>query len=126
MFRCLIRQIEVPETPEERVRQALLALMIKNLSYPKEGFQVERCLSQYGGNAHRLDILFYRKGEPYLLIECKKDKISEKAKAQVAGYNFWVKAPLVAVAAWGDIETGVLTPNGYTWQKGITHYPRDK
>lgn len=122
MFQCLIRKIEVPATPEERVRQALLALMIKKMGYPPENFQVERCLSQYGGNQHRLDILFYSKGDPFLLIECKKDKVTEKAKQQVAGYNYWVKAPLIAVATWGDVETGILTGTSYEWKKGLIPY----
>lgn len=103
-YRCLIRNIEVAATPEERVRQALLNLMIHELGYPKSNFVVERCLSAYGGPERRLDILFFRGSEPQLLIECKKEKIDEKARAQVLGYNHYIGSKEIVLAAWGQIQ----------------------
>lgn len=102
-YRCLIRNTEVAATPEERVRQALLNLMIHELGYPKSNFVVEKCLTAFGGPERRLDILFFRGSEPYLLIECKKEKIDEKAKLQVLGYNHYIKSKEVALASWGQI-----------------------
>lgn len=102
-YRCLIRNIEVAATPEERVRQALLNFMVHELGYPKSLFVVERCLTAFGGPERRLDILFFNGYEPYLLIECKKDKIDDKAKAQLIGYNHYIKAKQLALACWGQV-----------------------
>lgn len=117
-YRCLIRNIEVAATPEERVRQALLRLMVHELGYPKSGFVVERCLSAFGGPERRLDILFFRQDKPDLLIECKKDKIDDKAMAQVLGYNHYIGAKEVALAAWGQIYRF----DGLLWLNHLDRY----
>jgi len=117
-YRCLIRNIEVAATPEERVRQALLNKMIHELKYPKQNFIVEKCLSAFGGPERRLDILFFRQGMPYLLIECKKDKIDEKAKAQALGYNHYIQSSQVALAAWGQIYRF----DGFNWLNFLEPY----
>lgn len=115
---CLIRNIEVAATPEERVRQALLKLMIEELGYPKSNFVVERCLTSFGGPERRLDILFFKGHEPYLLIECKKDKIDNKAKAQVLGYNHFIQSKEIALACYGQIERF----DGNKWHTYLTPY----
>ena len=117
-YRCLIRNAEVAATPEERVRQALLNLMIHELGYPKSNFVVERCLTAFGGPERRLDILFFKGSEPYLLIECKKEKIDDKAKAQVLGYNHYIKSKEVALASWGQIHRF----NGINWVSYLETY----
>lgn len=121
-YRCLIRKKEVPATPEEKVRQALLALMIDKLGYPASGFIVERCLSSFGGPQRRLDILFYERGIPLVLIECKRDKINEEAKLQALGYNHFVKAKTVIIAAWGEIERLVISDKGLKWVSDFPQY----
>jgi hypothetical protein len=113
------RKIWVPETPEELVRQSLLKKMIQELGYPKELLVIEKELGQLSHlkqvkvPKRRLDILCYGKGihpkhglYPLLLIECKKDSLTQDAKEQLLGYNSFVQACFVAAASKEEILFG--------------------
>lgn len=112
----------VAATPEEKVRQKLLSLMIEQLGYPKELLAVEKQLSEIPhlkSTMHlpkrRADILCFAKNIhpeheifPLLLIECKEGKSKEGAEPQVLGYNHFVQAPYVAVA--NEIGVNLIYP----------------
>ena len=53
----------------------------------------------FGNNIHPLYSLY-----PLLMIECKKDKLTEAALQQVIGYNYYVQAYFVAVAGKEEIK----------------------
>ena len=53
----------------------------------------------FGKNIHPLYPLY-----PLLMIECKKDKLTEAALQQVIGYNYHVQAYFVAVAGRDEIR----------------------
>lgn len=103
-----MRGVAVRATPEEKIRQKLLHILIEELFFPKEYIIVEKALSELPhlqGKCvpkRRLDILCYFLMHdqllPLLLIECKKSGETKQALSQVSGYNYWVKAPFVAVA----------------------------
>ena len=99
-MRCRIRKKEVMETPEELVRQHVLNHLIDDLHYPSSLISVEKALLHFNKSApkRRLDILVFNEQlNPYLLIECKSHPLTALCFNQVQSYNFFVKAPLVAL-----------------------------
>ena len=99
--RCLIRRKLVANTPEERVRQALLRTMVELLGYPRSLISVER-----GIGARRTDIVCYTPDMlALLLVECKAEAIDESAIEQALGYNEQIGAPFVCVASANNVLT---------------------
>lgn len=103
-----VRSVARIATPEEKIRQKVLKILIEELLFPKEYIVVEKALSELPHlqekcvPKRRLDILCYFSAHdqllPLLLIECKKSGLKSQAFTQVSGYNYWVGAPFVAVA----------------------------
>ncbi len=79
-FLCQIRKHFVQVTEEEKVRQALIKKLIKDLNYPEELFEVEVPLEHFKkGIKGRADIVVFKepsylskKRDSLLLIECKE------------------------------------------------------
>jgi hypothetical protein len=101
-----IRQKWVEETPEEKVRQALIKKMIKELGFKKSLLSVEKKLdllpnSSFQPSNRRLDILAYAKGTkglfPLLVIECKAIALNSEVIKQVSGYNHFIGARFMGV-----------------------------
>jgi hypothetical protein len=113
-----LRGKEVAATPEELVRQRLLAVMIHQLGFPKELIAIEKQLSELPHLQRvaslpdrRADIICFAKNihsgyplYPLLLIECKEGEAGGEAIAQAMGYNHFVQAPYVAVAGRGGTQ----------------------
>lgn len=96
-----IRKKFVLDTPEERVRQKLLSLMLGPLGFPKGVIAVEKELSKV--NRRRFDIVVFRKNRdqmtPFILIECKAElKDLDQAYRQVKGYNETFEAPFICIS----------------------------
>jgi hypothetical protein len=117
-----LRRVWVAATPEEVVRQALLQQMVKQLGYPKELLVVEREISQLPHLVgqklpeRRLDILCFGREihpqyplYPLLLIECKSDNLCMDAEEQLLGYNSFVGAYFIAMAAKDQVLFGYRT-----------------
>ena len=88
-----VRKREVPATPEEKVRQAVLRYLLDTLAVPAGLIGVEFSLSALEpGNLRRADIVVFRPGEgqlfPWLLVECKEPDtaITDAVAFQVAHY----------------------------------------
>lgn len=108
--RCLIRNKEIPDTPEERVRQALLQKMVGGLGFPRGLVSVER-----GLDGRRTDIVSYtRQMCPLLLVECKAEKLTEAAFQQALGYNEKIKAPFICIASADGMLTFWFEKKGRT------------
>jgi len=72
---CLIRKKAVLLSPEEWVRQHLIALFIDALNYPKGLISVEKQI-KYGSLDKRWDVAVFRNNqECFLLLECKAPNI---------------------------------------------------
>ncbi|MBN1914433.1 MAG: type I restriction enzyme HsdR N-terminal domain-containing protein [Parachlamydiales bacterium] len=114
-----IREMWVPDLPEERVRQKLLHHMIQDLQYPQSYIAVEKEIALLphlsGKKSHhlkrRVDIICFGKDihpqhllYPLLLVECKATPLSGEVIEQVLGYNYTVGAYFVAVANEGQIQ----------------------
>lgn len=88
-------------TPEERVRQALIQKMIGDWGFPRGLISIEQ-----GIGPRRYDLLCYtQEMTPLVLFECKAHKLSEEAIKQALGYNDEVKAPFVCLCAASEIRT---------------------
>lgn len=84
-----IRKKFVALTPEEWVRQHFIRYLIEEKKYPSSLIAVETGLT-YNKLKKRCDITIHnRKGEAWMLIECKAPeiKISQETFNQVATYN---------------------------------------
>lgn len=136
---CAIRKIAIPITPEEVVRQKILHMMTTSLGYSSNYFSVEQSLHAMPHLQNvpksffpkrRADILFFSKDlhpefslYPLLLIECKATKLNDKAINQVMSYNFFLKAPFIAIANAEEFRLGFQKKNGtYEFREGIPHF----
>lgn len=94
------------DTPEERVRQALLLKMIGELGFPKGLIAVEKKVG-----SRRFDLVCYTpEMTPLLLVECKAGELNEVALHQAFGYNETIQAPFLCLANGLEIKT--------FWQEG--------
>lgn len=114
MHLCPVRNELIQTSPEESVRQSLLALMLEDLGYPASLMVVERKISQLPHLAHvkvpipnrRIDILCYSRNclRPLILIECKARFFSFKEQRQLFGYNYHIGASFLALVAHKKIH----------------------
>jgi hypothetical protein len=106
-------------TPEEWVRQHVLAFLNTHLGYPKNKIAVEVAL-KVNGLSKRADIVVYSSSmEPWMLIECKAAEvmINQAVFDQAARYNLTMRVPFLVVtnglrllAARIDVEAGSIHP----------------
>ncbi|GAB4125511.1 MAG: type I restriction enzyme HsdR N-terminal domain-containing protein [Raineya sp.] len=85
-----IRRKYVLLTPEEWVRQQIIAWLHTEHRYPKSLMQVEKGHYYKQNVAKRTDIVVFSKiGEPFMLVECKASniEITEKTLWQALIYN---------------------------------------
>ena len=86
---CLVRKKAIILTPEEWVRQHLIAYLHLNQGYPFEKITVEKQI-QYEGFTRRWDIVVYNQHfEPEILVECKAPeiKLSHEVFIQISTYQ---------------------------------------
>jgi len=94
-----IRKKEVAETPEERVRQAVIVYLQDVLGVPKGLISVEKAHSQHG-EVKRTDLVVYsRSGKPWMIVECKAPQIelNQGTFDQISNYNQKYQAPYLLI-----------------------------
>lgn len=116
-----IRSLYVKATPEEKVRQKWISIMLGPLGYPKGLLSVEKDLASFVRDPksldpnRRIDILCYtpyKEGlRPLLLIECKAKEKFAKAEQQILGYNEVIQAPFLCVIQ-GEVTKTFWFQNG--------------
>ncbi len=130
---CSVRKTWVATTPEEEVRQATIEHLVERLGFPISCIAVEKELKTmpHVFSEHvperRLDILCYAREKekgiyPLLLIECKAVKISSKELRQVIGYNYYLKAPFIALVNQTEKRLGWFDPKLEDYQF-INYFP---
>jgi len=90
-----VRKKEVAHTPEEEVRQALVAYLHHTCGAPYHLMSCEYALKA-GRKPYRADlVLFDKKGQPLLLAECKAPSvpINRAVFEQIIQYNTLLKVP---------------------------------
>jgi len=94
-----VRRKFVALTPEEWVRQHFVNYLVSCKLVPPALISVEQTLT-YNTMKKRADIVVYsRKGNPLMMIECKAAsvEITQKTFDQVARYNLTMKVPYLVV-----------------------------
>ncbi|HZH67608.1 MAG TPA: type I restriction enzyme HsdR N-terminal domain-containing protein [Chitinophagales bacterium] len=94
-----IRKKFIVLTPEESVRQSILAYMVERKFYPINFISVEKQIT-YAEKNRRFDIVIYDKNHhPCILIECKRPEIqiSQKTMEQAALYNQVLRVPYLVL-----------------------------
>ena len=100
-----LRRKEVALTPEERVRQWFITVLLDELGVPPYEMMSEATLS-YGGKAWRADIIVYRRNmTPAMVVECKRPdvELTREVLEQALRYN------LVLDVNWIVITNGRKT-----------------
>lgn len=96
----LIRKKWLQLTPEEWVRQHLLNYLVNIEGYPASSIAVEKEL-KLNDTKKRFDIVVYnRRLQPYLIIECKAPYIAldQIVIDQALRYNLSLKAPYLMIS----------------------------
>ena len=94
-----IRKKYILLTPEEWVRQNFIKYLVNYKEYPASLISVESAL-KINKLQKRSDIIIYsKKGEPVIIIECKAPevKISQKTFDQVSLYNYNLKVSYLII-----------------------------
>ena len=115
-----VRRRWVALTPEEGVRQRLLADLL-GLGYPAGLLAVERGVP-YGGRTWRADVVAYgRDQRPALLAECKAPgvAVTQATFDQLARYNAVLAAPTLVVDNGADRYCCVAGDGGWTFRDAI-------
>lgn len=84
-----LRHKDVPDTPEERVRQWFISLLLGEAAVPA-GLMMSEAALEYGGKRYRADIVVYdRTAAPLAVVECKRPdvKIDVAVAEQAMRYN---------------------------------------
>lgn len=95
----IIRKRYVALTPEEKVRQHTVSVLIKEKGIPQSLIVIEAQI-RVGRQTKRYDILVYdRNLKPWILIECKREtvKITPEVLNQTIRYNQTVDAPYLLI-----------------------------
>jgi type I restriction enzyme M protein len=96
-----IRQIWLVETPEERVRQEYLCVLVNEYGYQLNQIDEETTVTGSGSGNARADFVIWRspkdktdKKIPLIVVECKADNvtINQKTYEQGANYAQYVRA----------------------------------
>lgn len=83
-----IRRKWLKLTPEEKVRQFFIKYLVERKHYPLANIAVEMGIT-INGLKRRADIVVYKSGQPYVVIECKAEhiRLGQETVEQVANYN---------------------------------------
>ncbi|TAJ08185.1 type I restriction enzyme HsdR N-terminal domain-containing protein [Marinilabiliaceae bacterium JC017] len=95
----MVRKKFVALTPEEWVRQHFINYLLVHLKYPRGLISVEMPVT-INGLKQRADIvLFNRKGQPMMVVECKAPSvnITRRVFDQAARYNMRLQTSLLVV-----------------------------
>jgi len=94
-----IRKKWVVLTPEEWVRQHVIAYLVQTKKYPASLLAVERLIT-FNKLKKRFDLLLFNKmGMPEMLVECKAPEValSKETLFQISTYNMVFKVPFLFI-----------------------------
>jgi hypothetical protein len=113
-------------TPEEWVRQNVLVYLVDEKNYPESLLAVESSLNVAHRTKRTDAVVYHRKGNPLMIIECKAPsvKISEKTFDQAVRYNITLQVDYLMVTNGLDHYCCKLDYAGssYTFLEEIPRY----
>lgn len=90
-----VRQIWLVESPEERVRQEYLCVLVNEYGFSLEQIKEEMEVTGPGSGKARADFVIWRTGEdkqkknnPLIIVECKSDNVTISSKDYAQGDNY--------------------------------------
>ena len=92
-----VRKKYVALTPEERVRQGMIAALADRFGVPITHIASEYAMN-FNGLSYRADIVVFNRAlSPVMLVECKAPTVAltEAVAAQVIRYNLVLKTPFI-------------------------------
>ncbi len=98
-----VRKKNIVLTPEELVRQLTIQYLHLEKGYSLGVFSVEKQI-KLNDTIKRYDIVVYKKGLPFILVECKRPeiKLDEAVCAQIARYNIVLQVPYLMITNGPD------------------------
>lgn len=118
-----LRKREVALTPEEKVRQWLIAQLKDFASVPVHQMMSEVELEYSSGKVYRADLVIYgRAGIPLAIAECKRPEVelSTEVLQQVLRYNMMLNVPWLILSNGVSTLVWQLKDTGYT---NLNHFP---
>ena len=118
-----IRKRWIKLTPEEWVRQHVIAFLVQSKNYPASLLAVEREL-QFNTRKKRFDMLvFSREGHAFMLIETKAPevKLNNETLMQICTYNMVFKVPYLFIS--NGLEHMLYQLNGLGNFEPIQEFP---
>lgn len=112
-------------TPEEWVRQHIIAYLISECGFEPQSI-VEEYPVSLNGTAQRADIVvFDNEAQPYILVECKADSVAIDSEvfAQAVRYNSVVKARFVVLT--NALQTAIFEVCDGEY-RAVSRYPHAK
>ncbi len=114
-------------TPEEFVRQLLIAYLLKEKNYNINRIAAEKSIT-YNGMLRRFDlVVFDQEMNPFLLAECKSadQPINLSVFEQASRYNSSLNVPYLLVTNGPEIHCCRMdyTENSYVFLTEIPDYP---
>ncbi|MBP5413326.1 MAG: type I restriction enzyme HsdR N-terminal domain-containing protein [Bacteroidales bacterium] len=93
-----IRKKRVALTPEECVRQSMIAYLLHTLQVPALAISVEKKIT-YNGMTRRFDIVIFHQGKCLVIIECKAPAITLNPDTlfQASMYNSTLQARYIVL-----------------------------
>lgn len=112
-----IRRRDVPATPEEAVRQAVLRYLMETLRVPPRLIGVEFSLSSLvPGDFRRVDIVVWTPGQgqlaPWLLVECKAPGVRLNDDVALQAGHYLARVPCEYVMITNGADTRYLEKRG--------------
>jgi hypothetical protein len=119
----VVRKKYVVLTPEEWVRQHMVHYLLGHLGIPLGSVAVERGLD-LNGTTRRFDVLAYKGGQPWALIECKAPEvpINQEVLFQAWSYHQVIPAPLVVLTNGMQHLIGLVQGNQLTLVQQFPSY----
>ncbi|MDA0874985.1 MAG: type I restriction enzyme HsdR N-terminal domain-containing protein [Bacteroidetes bacterium] len=120
-----VRRKQVADTPEERVRQAVLTMLMDHLGIPASLMAVEKGI-RVQDMVRRPDIVVHdRQGKPWMVVECKAPgvRLSQDTMDQAAGYNRRLGAPYLFVTNGTDHRCAHIQEEGIVFLETLPSFP---
>ncbi len=120
-----IRQKNISASPEEEIRQAVIAWLLETKKVPRHAMETEFSLAHLErGNANRVDIMIhrFREGagvrEPWLLVECKCTEKSswELLQVQINKYLRVIRPQYLMLSLGNDWRFLEQTENAQSYR----------
>lgn len=119
-----LRHKEVPDTPEERVRQWFISLLREELGVPLHMMNSEVGFN-LNGRKMRADILIFDKAQkPLAVVECKRPEVEIDAEVlrQAVRYNLALDLKLIILTNGKTTFAAKRTASGVEVLTTIPHY----